>query len=615
MINKIVFICALLVSVNVFSTVNISKKQSTFNVSASILTGLENPELNDSNSVKLGYFNGAQWLQLDIKNTEPDHLDRVLFLDSINGRIEVYYNQIKVVPDAVFGSSIPQIQQEIKSRFSSLVLKLKPYEERKIYFKITSRHNFNTRFYISSVEDFNEFEKDKDLFFFIYIGAILSLVFYNLIIYVYLKDPNYLRFCIFSFSFLMTLSTIKGYADCIYHESTISYSHYLMFFSSLTLFFATRFAYYFLEVYKIKQIHKTLFNAVSIASCVFALISFSPLEDLFPLFFGVGIDILIFVAELYYIVFAILCYKQIHSAKFYLLSWSIVLVALVFWFGSTFGFFPTNFWTSNSLLLANIGQMLTLSLALSYRIHTLQQEKVIAQQKAIGKDRYQRLLRVLFHDVSNSLTVIYANTQRLIKMSQNADEDKIQTQQKILFATENIKGILSQIKQQELKDETNNKSVELSSFEILPILEKSKLIFESDLSRKNIELVLQIPEKIVLNEDPVIFLNNIACNIISNAIKFSYPDTKIIIKAYKQDSKTYIEFQDSGVGIDNDLIQSIYFSDQVVSSNGTQQEKGYGFGTSIIRDYVALFGGTIEVESVSEKVNTLKHGTLIRLVF
>lgn len=612
---KLFFVFCVLISIHSYSQVLISQESPLQNISREIVVGLDSVNKNNQDSIKLGYFNGYQWLKFKIKNTDNELVKKVLFLDSINGRIEAYLDSKKNKPDFVFGSSVPQQHQEIQSRFSTAFLNLPAHSEVEVFLRVSTRHNFNIRFFIGTLDEFKQFEKSKDIYFYIYFGAILALIFYNLIIYFYLKDKSYLRFCIFSFSFLLTLATVHGYLDSLSNMSTTSYSHYLMFFSGLTLFFATRFTYYFLEISTLKEIHKKIFSLISCIAIFFSVVCFTPLEDIYPKFFGTAIDIVIFSAELYYIILAVIYIRQIKSAQFYILSWSFVIVALCLWFGSTFGLISANVVTSNSLLFANVAQMLTLSLALSYRIHYLKQEKIIAEQKAIGKERYQRLLRVLSHDVSNSLTVIYTNTQKLVQFPNQSSEQKEKIQNKILFATENIKGILNQVKYQEAQDASRNKNVDLQVFSFLPLAEKSKLIFESDLSRKSIDLVLDIPAEINLCADLIIFLNNILCNLISNAIKFSYSESKIILRAFKKGQSVVIEVQDFGVGIDSEQIKAIYFSDQVVTSKGTQQEKGYGFGTSIIRDYVGLFDGQIEVESVSENDNKLNHGTIVRLVF
>ncbi|MDD3966614.1 MAG: tetratricopeptide repeat protein [Candidatus Neomarinimicrobiota bacterium] len=99
-------------------------------------------------------------------------------------------------------------------------------------------------------------------------------------------------------------------------------------------------------------------------------------------------------------------------------------------------------------------------------------------------------------------------------------------------------------------------------------------------------------------------LNTILRNLISNAIKYSYPGGKVCIHAREEGEKIQIRVSDSGIGIP-EAVQKDLFS---VSDNyriaGTAGEKGSGLGLVICKEFVEKHGGSIGLESIPTQGST-----------
>jgi len=86
-------------------------------------------------------------------------------------------------------------------------------------------------------------------------------------------------------------------------------------------------------------------------------------------------------------------------------------------------------------------------------------------------------------------------------------------------------------------------------------------------------------------------------NLISNAIKFTHPGGKIVIKATVINNFIEIIVQDDGIGMEEQTINSLFKIESTSSIKGTAQEKGTGLGLLICKEFIEKHGGKIWVES------------------
>ena len=123
---------------------------------------------------------------------------------------------------------------------------------------------------------------------------------------------------------------------------------------------------------------------------------------------------------------------------------------------------------------------------------------------------------------------------------------------------------------------------------------------------KKIKIVLDIPAQFNIYVDEV-FFKNALFNLMTNAIKFSYPMGKITIAAEEADGFQVIKIIDEGVGMTEEIIESIYNYDSKKSAMGTTGERGSGIGLTIVKRIMDMHRADVIVDSVVEE------GTIIEL--
>lgn len=94
-------------------------------------------------------------------------------------------------------------------------------------------------------------------------------------------------------------------------------------------------------------------------------------------------------------------------------------------------------------------------------------------------------------------------------------------------------------------------------------------------------------------------------NLLTNAIKFSHPEHKVIISTSLTDQKVLIRVKDEGIGIPDHLQDYIFDKFTRAGRRGTAGERSIGLGMSIVKQIVLLHKGNIWIESGGEKGTTV----------
>lgn len=571
--------------------------------------------LNQKNSIGTGYNRNKVLLKFALLNSTDQTLQRKLYFNTINGHLHLYKiekDQINLLTEG--GTSVPFNKRSNPDSFSSLSVELPPKSENTYIISLVSRHNINAKLMINTEEEIKKVDTLKKEFLNFYAGGMFLLIIYNFFIFTFLRDKTYAYYCLYALSFTLTALLIQCRLDQIIPLSSFSFAHYLICFSSLTMFSANLFTYYFLEIEKHLPKLKNIFYLVMLSNIMTFIMGITNITDIWPDVFGYLIDLTILFALIIYISLSIVLLKKTPMAKFYLFSWGVVLISVSIWFGMTFNFLPLTNLSLYILPMGNMLEMLTLSLALAYRIVILNKEKVLALSKAKDRDKYERLVRVLSHDVANSLTVVNSYSKKLTNNSSILPEHKKQIE-KIYIASENIKNILKIVREQDILVSQQNNGLKLIPVNILECAQATITLHEESLAQKNLKINLNLDPDTIILADKTCFINNIFSNILSNAIKFSFPDGNIDIFTTDSDDFINLIIKDYGIGIQDNLINDIFFTEKFITSKGTNQESGSGIGSNLIREYMLLFNGNLQVQSITQASNSLNHGTTIRLIF
>lgn len=227
-------------------------------------------------------------------------------------------------------------------------------------------------------------------------------------------------------------------------------------------------------------------------------------------------------------------------------------------------------------------------------------------------EAWQKLIRVLTHEIMNSVSPIKLLTGSLIEMFEQ--EGKIKTINELDNPTiENSVLGLKTIRKRSAglsnfvtsyKNLTQIPKPTISRFKITSLFQDIKTLLTNDLNKISADFKTTCtPEDLELNADEKL-MEQVIINLIKNALealeKTKNPQIKLF--AEKMNESIQIQVCDNGPGMSSDIIDNIFIP------FFTTKEKGSGIGLSLSRQIIHLHGGTISVKSDPEKgtVFTLK---------
>jgi len=130
------------------------------------------------------------------------------------------------------------------------------------------------------------------------------------------------------------------------------------------------------------------------------------------------------------------------------------------------------------------------------------------------------------------------------------------------------------------------------------------------LNQKQIKLEINLHSELVLID--LNLFSRILINLVSNAIKFSFPESKISIRTKPlKNGRIEISVKDNGVGFDKEIFDKLFVIKEKVSRHGTAGERGTGLGLSLCRDMVNILGGKLKIDSPVKVSNKKTPGSVV----
>lgn len=124
--------------------------------------------------------------------------------------------------------------------------------------------------------------------------------------------------------------------------------------------------------------------------------------------------------------------------------------------------------------------------------------------------------------------------------------------------------------------------------------------YQSKKKKIDIDLQFDIP---ATEEKPFFFKTDaekfrlIVSNLVSNAVKFSSENSKVIIKTWLNKNHLQVSVKDFGTGISNENQKIIFDRFRRLDSGINSINRGHGLGLSINKALLDLLSGEIEIES------------------
>jgi len=145
---------------------------------------------------------------------------------------------------------------------------------------------------------------------------------------------------------------------------------------------------------------------------------------------------------------------------------------------------------------------------------------------------------------------------------------------------------------------------DISEFEINELIRRCIIQLEKQISDKNLELEVNFDAEAIRVLGDKDAIQRVIINILDNAVKFSFENTKIIISTWFKDKKAYVSIGNFGTGINYEDIKHIFDRFYKTDKSRTSDKKGAGLGLSMVKNIISLHKQQIWVDSSETKSGT-----------
>lgn len=252
-------------------------------------------------------------------------------------------------------------------------------------------------------------------------------------------------------------------------------------------------------------------------------------------------------------------------------------------------------------------------LAIAHQTLVTKNEEILAKQEEINQynrellTQKQELLALnqtkdkFFSVIAHDLRAPFSGLINLLELivgefeSMSSDEKKTMLTT-MLRSSQNTYNLLvnlldwSRAQQGLLSNKPSEISVALPLQEALELLSSRSQV-------KQHTIVNHIAENQVAYCDPDI-VKSVFINLINNAIKFTPAHGFIEIFSIEKAGMLTISVRDNGIGIPANKLNQLFDMDTEIKRKGTDNELGTGLGLIMVKDFVHMMNGTIEVVSI-----------------
>lgn len=218
------------------------------------------------------------------------------------------------------------------------------------------------------------------------------------------------------------------------------------------------------------------------------------------------------------------------------------------------------------------------------------------------------MVRMVSHELKNPLAAISLNAENITfieerKTVEESAENILETAQLLLEIINNFLNLS--------KLESNMTELEFTKADLNTVISKSIEMQSSIALDKKIELVFkkkELPPIFIDTKQILIVINNF----ISNAIKYSNPDNKVIIETAIDNFFIIVSVTDFGIGIPEDEVEKVFNKFFRSRNNKEKNIEGTGLGLSIVSKIIEIHKGKLDLKSDYGKGSTFSFSLPIK---
>ena len=244
-----------------------------------------------------------------------------------------------------------------------------------------------------------------------------------------------------------------------------------------------------------------------------------------------------------------------------------------------------------------------LGLALGSARAALQEQQVSRQLRELNQ-RKDEFLATISHELRTPATTIELAARTLMRAGDRLSPDEsMQVRKALVSRSRQMRDLIESLLDLALS-ESGESRLNLAFVDWTSTVTRWVADFEDRLGRP---LRLEMPDESCASEADTAKIERVLFNLVSNAAKFSMgDDSPITVRVDTPPTDIVISVIDEGMGILPGDIEKIFDPFLQLDGGSTREQGGLGIGLTLVRHFVRLHGGRVDVASVAGEGSTFR---------
>lgn len=215
------------------------------------------------------------------------------------------------------------------------------------------------------------------------------------------------------------------------------------------------------------------------------------------------------------------------------------------------------------------------------------------------KDRF---FSFISHDLRGPFSSLLGFSELILEDFEHLGKDDLKRYLEIINSTaKNLYHLLNNLLQFS-RFQVGRVNFEPVKFNLKELVINCLNLLKGNAMKKDIELINNVENDCYVFADEEM-INSVVQNLLTNAIKFTPRGGRIELSEVlsREDGTTSISVKDSGVGMTDEVLNSLFRVETIRSTSGTEKEAGSGLGLLLTKEFVEKNGGKLTVESSAGK--------------
>jgi two-component system phosphate regulon sensor histidine kinase PhoR len=210
------------------------------------------------------------------------------------------------------------------------------------------------------------------------------------------------------------------------------------------------------------------------------------------------------------------------------------------------------------------------------------------------------------HELKTPITSIKGFVETLLGGAMDNPRDRKRFLEIVAGQADRLNAIIDDLLSlSQLEQDSGPVKIDFHDGGLKPVLEMAIQACASEALKKTVRVELHCPESIRAHINPQLF-EQAVINLVDNAIKYSFPSTRVRVEASTDNEGITVVVMDEGRGIAQEHFPRLFERFYRVDRDRSREMGGTGLGLAIVKHIAQVHGGSVSVDSTVGKGSTFR---------